>query len=1090
MPQRLSYADAVRILGGPGPFGKAVDNLLGGALSVATAGGSELAISLFDAKTEVVRLGGLVTAKINDSVRGLGRHNRSERLQACHVVLVVTAFFEALDDCLAASGLADPGFSRDDQLNFAAGQDGGSLVQRLTATPVPLPAPDLAYDALLALLKSWFAGSAARMKDHLTGLATWDEADERTRRAVSVQLLEQLPRAAVRRYDEAHRRLGEEIPEFAIWADRLEARATARGLERLESLLREAGSGRETSRHRANLARAYRAGLDRPVLGGDAGELLLPALGAVYLDPIFRVRPAGPGAHPADDHWWADAEVRTDLAGFLAAHLTTTQATEAPMLLLGQPGAGKSSLTRILAARLPADDFFVCRVALREVPAEAEIQDQIELALRAAIGESVSWANLAEVGGALPVVLLDGFDELLQATGVHQSDYLQRVAQFQQRESALGRPVAVMVTSRVAVADRARVPSGALAVRLEPFDDAQIERWLTVWNTTNPNLRPLTLDALRRVRHLAEQPLLLLMLALYDATGNALQNGATLDGGQLYERLLASFAAREVRRIHAGQPDSAIPALVEQELLRLSVVAFAMFHRLRLWATERELDSDLAGLGLGLTRPGRHDGFRAPLTAGQEMVGRFFFIQRAQAVRGDQTLQTYEFLHATFGEYLVARLIVQAVRDTEAREAAGTLALRLGPSADDDLLRSLLGFTPLSARATILPFVVDLLAGADRDRLRAWLTGRTSQAVTRPAYAESRYRPVDKRIDHWMAMYSFNLLLLTLACGGELRASDLFTETGDPARWLRLCALQWQAAIPSGMWMEAMEIVNVRRVRHDGRRDIELTHVRPGTGERPDPLDVSWFSDFPPSGDPVAIHRAKFEFPAALRSMRLSNALSDDTLLHAVEPLLERMPGALTTFIQQDGDTESVAHSLFELWLSSALDGSLEARAARYQRLVTAIFHWDVRGLDVDEPHAAAILFMRALLTDAGHLPPKLVVELVQSMVPMVTGSRDGAELMLRTLLMPGTARLRETALTIQIVLAANLRFLNDDLFQQAVRAVLDNFGDDSESVEDLVANLNSVDNGRRLAALRQSDPDLASRLAKIAVTRSVGPIR
>ena len=45
--------------------------------------------------------------------------------------------------------------------------------------------------------------------------------------------------------------------------------------------------------------------------------------------------------------------MRDDFAGFLAAHLTTTQATEAPMLLLGQPGAGKSSLTRILAARLP-----------------------------------------------------------------------------------------------------------------------------------------------------------------------------------------------------------------------------------------------------------------------------------------------------------------------------------------------------------------------------------------------------------------------------------------------------------------------------------------------------------------------------------------------------------------------------------------------------------------------------------------------------------------------------------------------------------------------------------------------------------------
>ena len=35
-----------------------------------------------------------------------------------------------------------------------------------------------------------------------------------------------------------------------------------------------------------------------------------------------------------------------------------------------------------------------------------------------------------------------------------------------------------MVTSRVAVGDRARVPAGSLAVRLEGFDETQVARWL------------------------------------------------------------------------------------------------------------------------------------------------------------------------------------------------------------------------------------------------------------------------------------------------------------------------------------------------------------------------------------------------------------------------------------------------------------------------------------------------------------------------------------------------------------------------------------------------------------------------------------
>ena len=41
MAKGLSYTDAVKILGGSGPLTKVADNLLGGLLSVATAGGSD-----------------------------------------------------------------------------------------------------------------------------------------------------------------------------------------------------------------------------------------------------------------------------------------------------------------------------------------------------------------------------------------------------------------------------------------------------------------------------------------------------------------------------------------------------------------------------------------------------------------------------------------------------------------------------------------------------------------------------------------------------------------------------------------------------------------------------------------------------------------------------------------------------------------------------------------------------------------------------------------------------------------------------------------------------------------------------------------
>ncbi|MEU6024839.1 ATP-binding protein [Micromonospora sp. NPDC047134] len=1071
MPHRLSYADAVKILGGSGPMAKAVDNLLGGALAVATAGGSDLASSFFDIKPEVSRLFSL----ISESVRGLGRHERSELLQAAHTVLVITAFFEELDKCLTTAGVGRPEFTREHQLDFAAGQGEGTLVDNVLRTPLPLPAPDLSYRGLLTALEDWFVAQAARMSRHLTGLAAWDAADERTRRA-AVDLLDQrLPAAAVDRYDEIHRSLAEEIPEFALWADRLEARATARGLERLEALLLRVGTGRAPGLHRAALSRAYRAELDRPILGGDAGELPVPTLGAAYVDPRFRVRTADSGARPADEQWWAGVEDRDDFAGFLAAHLTTTQATEAPMLLLGQPGAGKTSLTRILAARLPAGDFFVCRVPLREVSAEAEIQDQVEQALRRAIGETVSWAELSrDAAGALPVILLDGFDELLQATGLHQSDYLHRVAKFQQREAALGRPVAVMVTTRIAVAGRARLPVGALAVRLEPFDEAQIRRWLEVWNDTARPAEPLPPQVVLRFRHLAEQPLLLLMLALYDATGNALRDdAAALDDGQLYERLLTSFAEREVRRVHAGQPDSALPGLVEQELLRLSVVAFAMFHRLRLWATESELDEDLTGLGISPSHPGRTETFHRPVTVGQEMIGRFFFIQRAQAVQEEQTRQTYEFLHATFGEYLVARLVVQAVRDTEAREAASTLALRLGPSHDDDLLGSLLGFTPLTARATVLPFIAGLLGSPDRDRIRAWLAGRASAAMTRPQYVESRYRPVDKRIDHWLATYSFNLFLLTLACGDAVRASELFTRTKDPASWLRNSALQWQAAVPGGIWLETMQALRITRTWQEDRRDIVVEHTRERTAEFPEATDVYWINGLNPNAGREWSFRAAFELTPALRSMHLSNHVSGDVLLHALEPLIHRIPAAFTEFGERpSGRHLSVAHTLIRMWLAVSLHAPSQELIAAIDDACDAVA--DLSRIDDRKTRAvgdATEMVLSTMRGEARRLPPARVCELVHQLIDEGLMTARAAVSAIQCLTESTAVDDWYGASLASDLIAKHAGSIDHDVLVSASRALVDSRGANPRDLQYLATVLSA--DGRR-AELERAVPEIA----------------
>ena len=90
-------------------------------------------------------------------------------------------------------------------------------------------------------------------------------------------------------------------------------------------------------------------------------------------------------------------------------------------------------------------------------------------------------------------------------------------------------------------------------------------------------MKPLPTDIALNYEELAEQPLLLLLLALYDADINALQHrSASLGRTELYERLLKDFVRREVRKHSPALSDADLEQAVEAELLQPSIVAFAI----------------------------------------------------------------------------------------------------------------------------------------------------------------------------------------------------------------------------------------------------------------------------------------------------------------------------------------------------------------------------------------------------------------------------------------------------------------------------------------------------------------------------------
>jgi hypothetical protein len=972
----LSFGDALVLLGQDPPATATVDRAVGGALNLATGGLSGEVLGMLGERGRILGLGRAAARSLGDRLRGAdGRAARTRLLEAAHTVIVVLAFFEVLQETELPFSWDDVRLTRREQMRLVAGQLPApeGLAQTLAQVDAPCPAPHLPYEGTLVALGQWYESLGGRITHFLEGLDLWARLPSRERQAAADTVHRTLPRRAVERYEELYRQLIQEAPEFLYWTGQLEHQATRaelrRALAQLEQVLASSAALNHPPEHAARaLARAHQAALGRRILAADAPPegMSMPTLDEVYLDPDFKVRAVGDHDNPADEEWWAGVPVRSDLTDYLAGALTSPGLWDVPLLVLGQPGAGKSVLTIILAARLPATGFLPVRVALRDARADHDLQDQLEQAVRDATGERVGWPELVRSAGtAVPVLLLDGFDELLQTTGVRQSDFLTRVARFQEREREQGRPVLALVTSRTAVADRAQHPPGTVALRLEPFQPDQIRVWIQQWNNRNARslvargLSTLSWELLAPHRRLAEQPLLLTMLALFHGAGNDFQgeDGRPLDEAELYEALLISFARREVRKSAGDAPwDSQIDERVESELQRLSIVAFSMLNRRRQWVSSKELEDDLGAI-YGQSEE-RSDSFRKPLDQAEAALGRFFFVQRAQSIRDGERLSSYEFLHATFGEYLAVRLAVQQlVRLLGHRPAL----LRSAEPLDDDLLYALVSFAPLFSRQ-MLRFAracVARLSAEERERVADlvvrvhWERGREERRDKR---SYPTYSPRRMRVSSRHGIYSANLVMLVVLLTGETTAATLFPAEDDPGEAWHAHTLLWRASLPEAEWADFALALNVSHVRDAAGRDLHIRLRQEDDTARPEVVDAHWMYQVTPrEAGHVTWHVAYWY--DMWHKARLAAGTTEGVLLQAAQPLLESLGPLVTTFNGGGGrPATSVVHDLLRLWL--------DAESALPDEEVRLLYGRVAEGLDTAGPDVTVGRRLLPLLCD------------------------------------------------------------------------------------------------------------------------------
>lgn len=808
--------------------------------------------------------------------------------------------------------------------------------------------------------------------------------------------------------------LARSCPEFALGAGlpgaESSGQATTTGLAGLGSRLSEFAGGDGLPAVEAALLRSPIAALDSP-------GPRLPSLADGYITPRFRLADRSPDARAgiASDKWWDEQPLYDDIELFLAEHLLGLPALLSPLVVLGHPGAGKSLLTKLLTARLPAGEFRTLRVELRYTPAEMDVQAQLEHTLKRATGREVGWPDWSEQeSGSIPVVLLDGFDELLQAGAqklgqARQWGYLQAVEQFQKREAQQGRPLIVIVTSRTVVADRADIPRTSQVVRLEPFDEAEIEHWLHVWNHTNRHyftrnqLLPLTPAVILPHRDLAAQPLLLLMLALYDAIANALHllPDRDISRTQLYDQLLNEFIRRQVDK-DGPLPPTEVTEAVHRELHRLSVVAISMFHRGAQAISEDDADQDLRAL-------------RGPDDGSALLFGRFFFVHEAQAVVTEERLRSYEFLHATFGEHLAARMIERALKRL----------LQSGRPLDDGELYALLSFAPLTDRAQLVQNLRDMLAawpaGFPQRTLAPRLLTLFRAASWDPEHrTDVPYAPVRVRRRYREAVYEVNLVLIAVLAVGEVYVSELFDDALAPtAEWSRL-ARGWQAQLSVGSWEALTSALTPERCWRTtaGMGAAEEPDLR--LTSRPAPLtdhELNWSIGASPPETSRSLAAGLEErlsdtlVPDLIRQIRFVGDHDTEELLHIGYPMLLQFPSALSTFMPTPGRRyHSAAQALSALLTRDVYEPTelpgLYLECLRYIEVLDRREH---------SPYLEAVL--RQLVLDAPAFTEEALAEIIDELreayreVPVpVTGAKlEALMVLLRHAVNRGSPRLAES---------------------------------------------------------------------------------
>ena len=650
-----------------------------------------------------------------------------ERMEEAYTILWIASFFDAFARTVPKEIIDEIALTANEKEAIAASV---FLPAKLESdnpdSEVKIPNLVFGVNRVDECLKNIYGEMKNRLGTFITKLEFSDKAGEKKQRTLDAKL-EELPSAALDVFKDQYLTLCSKFPDFVAYINLEKEREytfevdeqnkalvdliirskeeASQGFQALEIAMQSfhkmqrESEAQEVTNH---IKEKYKKAVKRPIVDTeDTEELIYPPITEAFVPQQYKLLEyTSQDMRLELESQWVNYESREDMLAFWAKYLLDLQSTSYLVLILGDPGGGKSLLTEMVSAQISSDAELVVKIPLRQYvnmisdASNTEIEDMICLQLKEDGDSGKRIETLKEIVGDAPnrptTLIFDGYDEVQQATGLAYPTFLKKLKKFQEHCSEENRPVRIVVTSRRTLIDKAIIPIGTVVMKLLAFEPKQKAQWIETWN--HYNHEPLSKAGLvdfglpennRDIDELSSQPLLLLMLAMYDAdfeTGqNALQTAVEaqeegFNRMRLYDELIRRFIRRELLKGRKGKgpsfadnPDKQAE-MVNDEMEKLGIAALGMFVRRRLWITVPELNTDFSKL------MAKKDSFENEdtLEAGEIFLGSFFFIhdsrskEKADSEAADKQKKrekdaSFVFLHKTFYEFLTVDYVLNGV---------------------------------------------------------------------------------------------------------------------------------------------------------------------------------------------------------------------------------------------------------------------------------------------------------------------------------------------------------------------------------------------------------------------------------------------